>query len=1306
MSSKNQLYVNNEATFIPGKWFILQLMGLKRAVYVFLCLILSAAAFGQTCSLTVSSQKVCLGNTATFTVTSTGGTVTNISINYGDGNTNPNAAAISVYSYNAVGSFTPTVTVTFSGGATCNASAPLVTVFPLPIANYVITSEDTLCFKGNNLCILNLSTPGASNAPLNQLTWQLSNGYILNTTPVFNQQYCYANTLDVFGHLYTLVVEVRDTNNCISRLEKKDSVLLMPKVYPPEFTHLATEFCDSTVASFTNTSLMPLAQVKKIYWIFGDGVIDSNNWAATTHTYKTAGTFYPRMVLVDLNNCADTFVSGAPLVVNTLQGTIVMLTPATQCYSLNEFKFGTAVSGSVKWEVFDAGNNKVDSAFSHSWSVPGFKASNCGMFTLRMTKTLLNCQIIKDTILHVLGPKAKISNDTARTIGGNQCSIQDTVRFKTPVPYLSCHYNNPQMTRLWNFGDAFAPPCTTDTKNGINVGMNCNWSKDSMDVKHMYKPGEEGCYGATLTMVDLASGCTSRDSTTLSLTPPDAGYDSSFTPPRPRLYVETPPQPCMYTPITFNIERTLPSCHYQRAWINFDSACGANNWVEFDTIIKPRKRVNVYSSTCDSSGWITAGIIIKNGNCYDTAWYHHLFRLFPKDPRFNFTLNNTCEPFDIYLHLIDSVQYNMSSHTYGITHNYLLDSTNILLISPYTNTATTTINPGDSVITRIRFNDLPDDGIYNIISLLTDVNGCGLSTSGVIGLGYHKYIRAPRYVLCVNDTVSLLETIRYYDVNGVDYLNTRDFWKEPARAAAGKERIWWDIGDGAGFSLTGSSPVIKYNRPGNYTITMVTADSSGCFDTIVKPNFFKVVAPEAQIKSLQSQFFCAPQIVQFMDSSYVIDSSAAMGQPRFDTILQWQWLFDDNKPNSLQQNPAHNFTSNGVFNVKLIITTSVAGCVDTATIAVNMKGPQPAFDILSDTIGCAPYSVKFDNTTPKKLLNWTWYFGDNNVKPTADDSDALHTYLLPGTYKIRLQGVDTVFNPTTGNFLTCNAYFPDTNTNIPSRTIYVLPGAKASVASEDTVCVNQKVDFVVTADSLYKRFFWNFADGDTLTKHRPDTIVSKIFRSTGTFNVMMAPAANTTLACIDTVYTKVFVTSVKADFEIDDSKTPEFSFTNKSTDAIRYIWNFGDEASGAQNTSTLKDTKHLFSAAQLDTFWVCLWAYNKEDCMDSVCKPVMLGARVRIPNVFTPDNNDGTNDAFDIDIEGWTYYKINIYNRWGNEVFEGEKDGFGNDGINWNGKKYNDGAVCPAGVYYFIFTYKLVTEADPKTVHGTVTLIR
>jgi len=92
-------------------------------------------------------------------------------------------------------------------------------------------------------------------------------------------------------------------------------------------------------------------------------------------------------------------------------------------------------------------------------------------------------------------------------------------------------------------------------------------------------------------------------------------------------------------------------------------------------------------------------------------------------------------------------------------------------------------------------------------------------------------------------------------------------------------------------------------------------------------------------------------------------------------------------------------------------------------------------------------------------------------------------------------------------------------------------------------------------------------------------------------------------------------------------------------------------------------------------------------------------SEIWIPNVFTP-NGDGINDEFYpvySNIEEITLY---IFNRWGNQIFEGS-------GINarWNG--IYKGKLCPDGVYTYLINYvKKGTHAGPKEKHGCVTLLK
>ncbi|MCC6721338.1 MAG: PKD domain-containing protein [Bacteroidia bacterium] len=64
---------------------------------------------------------------------------------------------------------------------------------------------------------------------------------------------------------------------------------------------------------------------------------------------------------------------------------------------------------------------------------------------------------------------------------------QTAVNSKFPPP---TQRHKDHVIRLWTFGDNYAPKCTTDTKKNKNVGLNCNFSMDSLPV-HWYTPWDD-----------------------------------------------------------------------------------------------------------------------------------------------------------------------------------------------------------------------------------------------------------------------------------------------------------------------------------------------------------------------------------------------------------------------------------------------------------------------------------------------------------------------------------------------------------------------------------------------------------------------------------------------------------------------------------------------------------------------------------------------------------------------------------------------------------------------------------------------
>lgn len=1272
----------------------------------------------QTCTVVVSDTTMCEGTTATFSVTVSSGTPNGYSWTFGDGFTA--STPTPSHTYTTPGSYTPTVTVTFVGGATCTVDAHLIRVFARPNVNYRIISSDSLCFKDNQLCILDQSYPGTSGAPIRKRVFQLSNGYFKIDSFLYPSILCYQNTTDVNGHLYSLVLEVTDTNNCVSRLTKTDSVRLFPKI-DLLFTTNYNPTCGDISARLVNASATLRSELKQFYWDFGDGQTNSTQWDSVSHLYTYPGPYVPRLYVKDWNNCLDTFV-GSPPVRGILRDSLIYNSePMKQCFKGHFFTFTTYnPAGKAYWKIYDNANNLLyeidEKVFTDT-----VRFSTCGQYRIHLKVVFPDCFFETDTIVTLTGPKAIFQDRSSpQTTLQNivQCEVFDTVHFVSPFPYMSCTNSNGGKYHFWSFGDSFAPQCTTDTRNGLNIGMNCNYSHDSSFVSHKYKEGEQSCYRASLYIKDSLSGCFDSDTLTLSLTKPDAHPNPNSTPPRIGLNLPAINEQCLFTEMRFAFSDVLPSCGYEKAWINFDSACGKDLFQLVDTLNMRYYIYNGYSTTCDSSGYVTMGLIIKNGkdrngkDCYDTAWYHHILRLIPMNVNFTTNVVNSCKTYAVDLVPDDSTQYNLKKVKWSrFSYSYYPENDSTKFMDPlltfytYGDTTGEHFGPNDSIIHSKRFL-FSRSGVYGLQLTIENNFQCTRVNSQTIALGFYKNFNASKLLTCINSPIVLTDTIRYYNINSFNLLSPVPYWNMPARAAANKEKIWWDIGDGKGFVYTGSHPVVKYTKPGLYTVKMLVQDSMGCLDTMVRENLIRIMDLKPRIGLLQSAFLCAPQIVQVKDLSIVTDSLGDTIPSAFDQVVSRLWDFGDGTVFSTLPDPAHNYGANGIFTITLKVTTG-GGCEDTAQAQIELKGPKPSFVIL-DTIGCEPFEATFINTTGKPLESWTWYFGDsgNQTFTTAKDTNVTFRYTKAGVYAVKILGTESVFNPTTGNIIICNTFFPDTLTGLPERKVYVLPTPQMDVTFTDSICKNETLQLTAFGDSVYKNMTWIYGDGDTAHTQRPDTIKEHAFEKAGIYSFTLIPINSSGVECADTVHKTILVTDVKADFTIDSSHTPRFEFVNGSSDATRYAWNFGKPAAGAGNLSTL--TNGMFEyGSDTGTYIVCLMAFNREDCWDSVCKEIsIVNAHVIIPNVFSPDNNDAKNDAFDIDIMGFTRYELQIFNRWGTEVFKSDKDGMRNDGINWNGKDHNNGEVCAAGTYYFMFTYKLITEKEPKTVHGTITLIR
>lgn len=143
-----------------------------------------------------------------------------------------------------------------------------------------------------------------------------------------------------------------------------------------------------------------------------------------------------------------------------------------------------------------------------------------------------------------------------------------------------------------------------------------------------------------------------------------------------------------------------------------------------------------------------------------------------------------------------------------------------------------------------------------------------------------------------------------------------------------------------------------------------------------------------------------------------------------------------------------------------------------------------------------------------------------------------------------------------------------------------------------------------------------------------------------------------------------------------------------------YITGWTDSYCFSSTDSAFQET---FGGGAYDAFVACDF-YDTSRC---IYPPVLppCEATFFIPNVFTP-NDDDNNDLFLIQTSCIEEYHLQIFNRWGESVFETS------DANNsWNGKAKNSGQPSVDGIYYYLIQF-LEIKGEHKVKKGFLMLSR
>jgi len=175
-------------------------------------------------------------------------------------------------------------------------------------------------------------------------------------------------------------------------------------------------------------------------------------------------------------------------------------------------------------------------------------------------------------------------------------------------------------------------------------------------------------------------------------------------------------------------------------------------------------------------------------------------------------------------------------------------------------------------------------------------------------------------------------------------------------------------------------------------------------------------------------------------------------------------------------------------------------------------------------------------------------------------------------------------------------------------------------------------------------------------------------------------------------------------FKIDDMSLttldPTTSFTNLTTGATSYNWDFGD---GSPYSSLFEPT-HTFPVDASGEYQITLTAYSDFGCVAEAVKyiHVFQDYTIFVPNSFTPDHN-GENDIFKPVMTGFDEddFTLYIFNRWGDLIFESH-----NMEVGWDGTFAGQDYQVQDGAYTWKIVAGLKDSSDSKIFVGHVVLLK
>jgi len=484
------------------------------------------------------------------------------------------------------------------------------------------------------------------------------------------------------------------------------------------------------------------------------------------------------------------------------------------------------------------------------------------------------------------------------------------------------------------------------------------------------------------------------------------------------------------------------------------------------------------------------------------------------------------------------------------------------------------------------------------------------------------------------------------------------------------------------------------NRPGinEYRLVKVIEyhGDNSC-ETLLDDSLTMEVYPQP-VMELTADYdnWCSPVEVEFTSAAgydtYYWDFGDGETKETWSNVITHTYTLDflddtlEIIPDTIQQE-IHTDTT---YNYRLIIET-IHGCRDTISDSLRVYlNPIADFFVTPEIQNYPETYVYLINLSSRGDWSYLWDFGDSETDTVKEPNQ--HEYPTYGFFDIELK--------------TYSDYCRDSIT----KRIQILPPPPLAEFEPDSIgCPPLEISFSNNSE-FADTYIWDFDDGTFSTEPNP---THKFYQSKE-HHVKLAAFG---LSGADTTERIVFIYDTpQAIFSVYPNEAKNlkqiFKFMNNSVKASYYLWDFGDG-----NTSPEKNPSHIYGVE--GTFDVTLYVWSENDCPDTLIKESYINViagegEVEFPNVFRWNGTgptggywtEGTvdNTVFHPNIVNAVDFRMIIYNRWGEMIYETNEIYKGWDGYLESGK------LASQGVYVYK-AYVTYINGDQEVIAGDVTFL-